>query len=60
MDTYLLVVWHWRSKEFFHVKAQVAGAFMGVGDCDIDVDLSIKDEDDGQTGVSGVSKFVSP
>ena len=32
---------------FFCVEAQVASTFVGVGDCAIDVDLSIKDGDGG-------------
>ena len=44
IDTYILVVCHWLSKvDFFNVKDQVADASVGVGDCDIYVDLSIKD-----------------
>ena len=48
MDTYIIVVCHWRSMVFKkYVKAQVAGAFVGIGDFSIYVNHSIDAGDGG-------------
>ena len=48
MDTYIMVVCHWRSKVLKrYFKAQVAGAFVGVGYFAISVNHSIEAGDGG-------------
>ena len=44
MDKYVLVVYHWRSNvNIFYVGAQLAGAYVSIGGCAIDMDIRIKD-----------------
>ena len=46
IDTHVLVVCHWYSKlETNYVKAQVTGAYVGIGNFAIDVDISIDNVD---------------
>ena len=43
MDTYVLLVYHWRYKvNIFYFEYQVAGDYVGIRDCNIYVGLIIE------------------
>jgi hypothetical protein len=59
-DLDVLVVAHGGAKVvIFYVKPEVAGAFAGIGDGAIDVDLGVEHGDGGGARIAGVIKFVA-
>jgi hypothetical protein len=59
-DTDVLEILHWCTKiKVFDVDSKIAGAFVGIGDGAVDVQLGVKHGDGGRTGVARVDKLVS-